>query len=715
MNTPPARRKMRLSWYLGLTIAGLLLPSGGAYSAYLRNLPVTVVQPGGDTLHCFASGDEYYNWLHDENGFTIMRSSQTGFYEYATLSGGRVVCTGAVAGRVNPFTLGIQRNAIAPPEIREGLRSRGLARVSATVNSPNTGIFNNLVIFVRFSDQSEFSDPFPTYAELFNGNSPTSTSLAAYFKEASYNRLTINSSFYPAPAGGQIVSYQDIHPRNYYMPYDAILNPTGYASAGKSGREDSLFLRAIAAVKNQIPDTLNIDANGDGYVDNLCFIVKGEMGAWGNLLWPHKGYCPGGTIHGKATWYFNLNVEGFITLEGSSVVCHEMFHTLGAPDLYHYSNLDYEPVGLWDVMAYNASPPQHMSAFLKFRYGHWISSVPLISSPGSYTLRPLTDSSDNCFRIPSLRSATEYYVVEYRKKNGLFESSLPGEGLLVYRINTSSDGIGDAAGPPDEVYIYRKGGTATINGDFLLAPMSADVGRTSLNDFSDPSGFFSTGSPGGLSISSVGTAGNTISFSVDGPLPIVLSSFAAQPSAGGEVTLRWTTTSETNNYGFFVERKGGNDSAFTPLAGSFIAGHGTTLESEEYQYTDLHSPRAIVAYRLKQINLDGSFRYSESVSVDLSRTPDAPQVPAVFSLHQNYPNPFNPSTVIEFSVARQGHAIVTIYNALGESVATLFDGVALPGSLYRTKFDGTDLASGVYFCRLASGGSASTKRLLLIK
>jgi len=706
---------MRSTRFFVLTFAALVFSPPGSHSAYLQNVPVNVVQPGGDTLRCFASGDEYYNWLHDANGYTILRNSLTGYYEYATLKGGKVVCTGAIAGRVDPASLGIPRHAVAPPQVREQLRSRALARISGTAGSPTTGTINNIVIFIRFSDQAEFTDPLPLYMEYFNGSSPSSTSLLAYYREASYNQLTISSTFYPTPAGGQIVSYRDVNPRAYYMPYDAILNPTGYDSGGKTGREDSLFLRAVNAVQNQIPDALNIDSNNDGFVDNICFIVKGETGAWANLLWPHRGIVPGGTIHGKGTWFYNLNIEGFIAVEGSSVVCHEMFHTLGAPDLYHYSFDGMDPVGGWDLMAFNSTPPQHMGAYMKFRYGHWIPSLPEINSPGTYTLQPLTSPTGNAYMIASPLSTTEYYVLEYRRNTGAFESGLTGTGLIVYRINTSVDGIGDAPGPPDEVYVYRAGGTLTADGDYTVATMSADLGRTALNDLTDPSGFLSNGSPGGLSLSAIGSAGNSISFTLDGPLPIALSSFEAAVSPGGTVTLRWTTASETNNYGFLVERKRANDPTFTLLAGSFVAGHGTTLRSERYQYTDLTSSHAALSYRLKQINLDGSFHYSESVNIDLSRTPETPQVPAEFSLHQNYPNPFNPSTNIEFSVGEPGRATLALYNPLGEKVTTLFDGDAVPGSPYRLTLDGSRLASGVYFYRLTAGGSASVRRLLLIR
>jgi hypothetical protein len=87
----------------------------------------------------------------------------------------------------------------------------------------------------------------------------------------------------------------------------------------------------------------------------------------------------------------------------------------------------------------------------------------------------------------------------------------------------------------------------------------------------------------------------------------------------------------------------------------------------------------------------------------------------VFSLRQNYPNPFNPATVIEFSVARAGRATVTVYNSLGQIVGTLFDGYAVPGQAYQSKFDGANLASGMYVYRLMAGGSVESKRMLLLR
>ena len=73
-----------------------------AHAAYLRNIPMTLTQPDGTVLHCFASGDEYFNYLHDANGYTIMQHPKTGYYVYAERHDGQLVATDLVAGLQNP-------------------------------------------------------------------------------------------------------------------------------------------------------------------------------------------------------------------------------------------------------------------------------------------------------------------------------------------------------------------------------------------------------------------------------------------------------------------------------------------------------------------------------------------------------------------------------------------------------------------------------------
>jgi photosystem II stability/assembly factor-like uncharacterized protein len=90
------------------------------------------------------------------------------------------------------------------------------------------------------------------------------------------------------------------------------------------------------------------------------------------------------------------------------------------------------------------------------------------------------------------------------------------------------------------------------------------------------------------------------------------------------------------------------------------------------------------------------------------------QVPALFRLEQNYPNPFNPSTTIRYALPSTSHVTLTVFNTLGQRVATLVDENQDAG-YHDVKFDGNSLASGLYFYRLTAGDYLATKRLLLLK
>jgi M6 family metalloprotease-like protein/uncharacterized repeat protein (TIGR02543 family) len=351
---------------------------------------------------------------------------------------------------------------------------------------------------------------------LFNDTAAGANSMYNYYKEVSYDQLGITTTFYPTTAT-IVVSYQDSQPRAYYQPYNEVSNPDGYQDdAENTEREHTLLKNAVDHVSSQIPDSLNIDADDDNYVDNVCFIIYGDPDGWNELLWPHRWYLYSveAYINGKRVLTYNFQLQTSLYSSGVGVLCHEMFHSLGAPDLYHYSHDELKPVYRWDIMENNLNPPQHMGAYMKYRYGTWISSIPEITSDGTYDLNPLISATNNCYKVASPYSSTEYFMLEYRKKSGTFENSLPGEGLLVYRINTNKDGEGNEDGPPDEVYIYRPDGTTTVNGSPSSANFSTDADRTAINDTTNPSSFLSNGSQGGLDISNVGSVNGVISFDV---------------------------------------------------------------------------------------------------------------------------------------------------------------------------------------------------------
>lgn len=513
-----------------ITVLGV----GTAVAAPLRDVPQTVTQPDGTVLHLLASGDEYYNWMHDEKGFVVLRNKATGWLEYAVKVDGRLEPSGVVVGRgdaeaagispslrPDPGTLPLPRELFPRPE---AIQAQG-ARPGSAFTS-----INNIVVFIRFADQAEFEDPISFYDGIHNASGAGAVSEYAYFREDSYQKLTIQSRFYPAASGGYVVSYRDAHPRSYFMPYDAYSSPDGYdpnSSTDRASREHTLLASAVNAVSSQIASSLNVDTNSDGLVDSVVFIVRGEPTAWATLLWPHQWEMSAqvpvtATINGKTVDAYNFQLE--INNQGNKllvgVLCHEMSHTLGAPDLYHYDNCssapDLQPAAKWDLMENDLTPPQHHTAFMKQKYFGWISTIPTITATGTYTLSPITSSTTNAYRINSPNSTKEYFIVEYRRNTGTFESSLPASGLLVYRINTDipAGQWGNNCGPPDELYVYRPDGTLTSNGSPDDAPLGIDTMRAAMNDSTNPSGFLSNGSPGGLDISQVTVSGASVSFKV---------------------------------------------------------------------------------------------------------------------------------------------------------------------------------------------------------
>ena len=198
----------------------------------------------------------------------------------------------------------------------------------------------------------------------------------------------------------------------------------------------------------------------------------------------------------------------------------------------------------------------------------------------------------------------------------------------------------------------------------------------------------------------------------DVSLPVQLSSFSAI-RASNDVQLSWSTISEVNNFGFYVERKLDGTSSFVEVPNSFVAGHATTLEPQAYTFTDNTVTPGVWYYRLRQVDLDGSIGYSEPVKVEFT-TSVGTETPATYGLSQNYPNPFNPSTDIQFSLAKAGTVTLKVYDMLGREVATLVNGERAAG-VQHVMFNAINLPSGAYFYALKAGSFTSMKSMMLVK
>ena len=708
-------RERRVVFFFAALCALFLQPSRSTLSAPLEFVPQRVIQPDGTILECYASGDEYYNWLHDGNGYTIVQDPISGYYVYAVNGKGGIVPSSHIAGRADPAALGLQRWLTDPPDVAQRARDHIVSALPAPIGlAPTTGVLNNIVLFIRFSDEPEFTDQSSTYASMFNSTTPGTNSLYNYYREVSYGKLSVTTTFYPLAAVATVVSYQDAHPRAYYQPYNAVTDTIGY-NGGDNGterrdREQLLLKNAIQSVGSQIPTGLVVDSDGDGRVDNVCFIIKGSTTGWSSLLWPHMWalYSQTVSINGKRVWDYNVQLQNSLLPGNAGVLAHEMGHTIGAPDLYHYASNPVTPVGSWDLMASNSNPPQHMGAYMKYKYAKWIASIPTISTPGRYFLHPVTSPSGNCYKIPSPYSSSEYFVVEYRKKATLFESKLPGEGMLVYRVNTARSG--NANGPPDEIYIYRPGGSSTVNGSLGAAGFSQESGRGLINDNTDPPSFLSSGFPGGLNITAIGTRGDSIGFTLGIPIPAVISAFTAVAAHADSVLVSWTTLAECRNKGFEVQSALRDTGLYVTVNNGYIPGSGTSVSPHTYTFVD-RTNTGQRFYRLSEADSTGEIFFSDHVLLQMPTAVNEP-VPTAYALSQNYPNPFNPSTSIRYEIAEGGHVLLAVYDVLGREVATLVN-ERKPAGTYTVQFSGSGLASGIYFCRLTAGTLMEIRKLVL--
>jgi len=195
----------------------------------------------------------------------------------------------------------------------------------------------------------------------------------------------------------------------------------------------------------------------------------------------------------------------------------------------------------------------------------------------------------------------------------------------------------------------------------------------------------------------------------DSSVPVELTSFTAV-SLGSVIQLSWNTATETNNLQFEIERRLINESeSGSWMLRGYVEGKGTTTELHQYLYNDeIKGINATaIQYRLKQIDFNGSFTYSDVVTIDEIS-------PIEFKLEQNYPNPFNPATIINYSVPGEQSVTLKVFDILGNEITTLVDSKIAAGN-YQVEFNAESLPSGVYYYTLAAESFVQTKKMLLIK
>ena len=436
---------------------------------------------------------------------------------------------------------------------------------------------NNIVIFVRFNGETEagvFGESLrETYDEMYNNSD---ISVNSYFNEISCGGVDITTHFTP-------VSIELEQERGYYKP-KTLGNSIGYNDAKTGGKPHiEVFYREQMMIKEaveqaEIESNIDLDYDNDGNVDLITFIISGEKGSWGDLLWPHmssawdfsKGtpsnyYTPFNyfnsqrpmpkgdiVLNDKKVNEYDFLLDRYlfendrkiekdgITLGSVGIICHELMHSLGAPDYYHYNSDSTNPAGKYDLMDITNNIPQYPLTYNRAKINLiGGESVEPVYEGGMKTLYPVSsDKTVKALKIVLPSYPDEYFMIEMRGGSNAFDKSCGnGEtgGLIVYRIdekagtkNTSGfyetgGNYGNMNGPPDEVYVFRKNDRKDIYaGAFASYPLIDNkninyFGKTETNSF--PSGntiYFQGTSNSAMKNKNSGIVINNLTFNEDG-------------------------------------------------------------------------------------------------------------------------------------------------------------------------------------------------------
>ncbi len=501
----------------------------------------------GQTAYYYESGNEYYSYAHDGDGYLLVKDEDKGTLDYAVNEGGKPVSSGVSYASSPTDVSKVAKMQIGEMDLGaiEGEGLDGMTIIdTAPVLASGTDYVSivNLTIFISF--KGETFNPSQELVSMFNGSN---VSLKDYYQSISNDRVNINSQI-AYNTDNTVYVYQDSERRDYY-------NTNG---SSRWARESALITNAIKGAREHfnIGSGVNLDVNGDGYIDSVSVIVHGKSSStWGSLLWPHSvsldavdGENNYTLVNNVKVGKYSFNFSDSITL---GVLAHETAHNLGAPDLYHYGattqNQDIVTVGKWDLMEMDLSTPQYLLAYMRKNYigGIADSQIGTISENGVYSLKPVTETEESdviAYKIPT--SKEEYFMVEYRKvtESG-YDSLLPGSGLIIYRIKEPADfsasrgnmdavykGTGKYA---DEVYVFRPSIQMTGLEPFVadrynhsrydidrayLSPSNPDfskVGKekaTGLYDFETI--YFSDGTNSDIIIEALSMNGDSLEFSV---------------------------------------------------------------------------------------------------------------------------------------------------------------------------------------------------------
>jgi len=579
MNT--ATEKLR--FYLALLIgAGLFSLSASLALAVPASSAIgTAKQPDGTVIQGRLFGDEFYHWSETVDGYVIMQS-QDGWWRYAVKDATGDLVAGSERVGVDP------RPPALPPrlrpdepirlqKIRNAKRALGYHEVlpapageapqGVPINLPPKGIepsgtVKNLVILARFSDTpaSTSTRPSAEYDLLCNqiGHSADGAagSVKDYYKEVSYNNLTLASS---------VTAWVTLPNTQAYYGADA--GPTTDVNAKQ------MVIDAINAAATAGVDFSQYDTDGDGWIDAIDIIHSGYgqeyFGAPTDYIWSHRGFLGDAlAVQKNGVWISSYHTEPALrNLSGTNIVrigviCHETGHFFGLPDLYDtdggssggYGN----GVGAWCLMASgswgadgNSYPqrPTHMCAWSKMQLG-WLDPA-AVHTQNAWSLLRVEDNSA-AFSVREGLPDAEYFLVTNRQATGFDANLLNGGGLEILHV--------DEANPNNNAPYDLKVTFEEADGNWSLMsastgaraqagdPWPGSLSRTSFtgattpNTNSNPS---LAGSASSISFSSISANGNPMTFNL---LTLVPTVTVPTTDSDGSFNATWTASAGATQY-----------------------------------------------------------------------------------------------------------------------------------------------------------------------
>lgn len=521
--------------------------------------PVTVTQPDGSTLVIQGHGDEFYHFTTTADGYTIVKNA-AGYYVYAQLQNNRLTPTDRIARNQAERTandvsfLEATGKMLIEKANNEGAR-KSRHKVATKESDSYYKNFRGLVILVNFSDRKfSRSDAHSVYDHMFND-----------VNYKGYKNENGTSNRYGSMFIGGVRDYFSQNSMGKFAPQFDVVGPVDVdmksTDVEGTGNAWVVFAQAIANLSSTV-DFSKYDADGDGLVDMMYFIVAGYGANYsGNsdaYLWPHKWsleYVDIPRYNGKRMGKYACSVELYgwesnnqTILDGIGTVCHEFSHVLGLPDEY---DTDYEAggqshdPGQWSVMAGGSYSqlgrlPVGYSAFQRYASGFLTPKV--ITSTGKLELNPMQESNEAYMLKTPVDK--EFFLLENRQQTG-WDAMLPGHGMLVFRVDSTDLEVWESnkvnATPSHNYYELLRAGNST-SGAQASDPFPGTSNIMTLNNSTTPSLCTWNGTYNTFGLTEITETNGVINFTVnkEGNVEMLVEDFETMgsTSATGSTNVR---------------------------------------------------------------------------------------------------------------------------------------------------------------------------------